>query len=98
VEATKREALPASPAFLIEALTADGVAAAIILDLAAGGTASSIFPDLIEGVRILCLFVWSDFLGANRFPPPPSQGHASLENALSFFFRIFFTRTGSHFA
>jgi len=44
VEATKREALPASPAFLIEALTADGVAAAIILDLAAGGTAWSIFP------------------------------------------------------
>ncbi|MCA3638270.1 MAG: hypothetical protein INF13_05530 [Methylobacterium sp.] len=44
MEATKREALPASPAFLVEALTADGVAAATILDLAAGGTAWSIFP------------------------------------------------------
>jgi hypothetical protein len=31
----------------------------------------------------LDLFAFSHFLGANRYPPPPSRGHASLENALS---------------
>jgi hypothetical protein len=42
---------------------------------------------LIQSDRMLYLFISSHLPHANRFPPLPSQGHASLENA-SLFDRI----------